>query len=227
MAALVWYGTNSTADVHVQMDETSPGADATRSPGTGWVVSTGATLHSAMFAGVERAATTFADTVPPDGTPDDVNGDCLRSTNTYTGDFASANWTIQTGWIAVTNGGSQDGRMRCRLLRGTDPGGAGATEITAGQQNGGLVTDLTTTTQQTSTATFNPGAFSVSAEFIFIQIAWERTGAGGMTNSDVDMRVGTTATVVTSADFTATGFDPAPSSGAYQPDSPDLQAARI
>lgn len=203
MAIKTWYATNAKASVHKEMSETSPGADATASPVTGWVVGTGSTNNSEMFDQVERAASTFVDTVPPDGTPDATNGDCLRSAGTYSGDFAAGSWSINLTVIAVTNGGAQDGNLVCRLLRGANADGSGATEITAAQQSGGAVTDLTTTAQQTSTATFDPGAFSVSAEYLFVQVAWKRTGAGGMTNADVDMRIGTTATRVVSADFTA------------------------
>jgi len=206
MAAITWFATNSLVSVHQEMSETSPGGDATASPVTGWIVGTGAINHSAFNSQVERAAATFVDTAPPDGTIDTVDGDCLRTTDRYSGEFAGANWDVNFACIAVTNGGSQDGRMRCRLFRGPNTDGSGATEITDAQQLGGLVTNLTTSAQQTSTATFNPGPFSVTNEFIFVQLAWERTGAGGMTNADVDMRVGTTATRVVSADFAQAFF---------------------
>lgn len=202
MPTKTWFATNTTLSPQQEMSETSPGSDATSSPNTGWVVSTGATLHSEFRAAIERASSTFVDTVPPDGTIQTTLGDCLRSTNQYTGDFASADWNVHFAVIAVTNGGSQDGRMRCRLFRGANADGSGATEITAAQQQGGLVTNLTTSTQQVSTATFNPGAFSVSNEYVFVQLAWQRTGAGGMTSADVIMRIGDTATRVISSDFT-------------------------
>jgi hypothetical protein len=41
------------------------------------------------------------------------------------------------------------------------------------------------------------------AEYIFIQVGWEITGAGDMTSADADMRIGTTASRVVSANFTA------------------------
>lgn len=96
--------------------------------------------------------------------------------------------------------------MRCRLFRGPNQDGSSATEITSAQQQGGLVSDLATTVTQVSTATFNPGAFSITNEYIFIEIAWERTGAGGMTTSDVNARIGNgsgTGSRVVTADFTA------------------------
>lgn len=206
MAAITWYATNNLANVHVEMSTTDPGAEATTSPVTGWVVSTGATNRSAMFAQVERAATTFVDTTPPSGTIDTANGDCFRSTSTYNGSFASGNWNVHTAWRATTNGGAQDGLMYCRLFRSANADGSSATEITAAAQAGSAVTNLATSATQVSTATFDPGAFSVTNEYIFVQIAWERTGAGGMTSADVNMRIGNgsgTGTRVISADFTS------------------------
>ena len=206
MASLTWFATSSlVGGVHQEMSVTDPGAEATASPVTGWIVSTGSTLHSAFLAQVERAASTFVATAPPDGSIDTTNGDCLRSTETHTGSFASANWNVHFAARATTNGGAQDGRMRCRLFRSANADGASATEITAGQQQGGLVSNLATSATQVSTATFNPGVFTVTGEYIFVQLAWERTGAGGMTTADVNMRVGNSAgagTRVISSEFT-------------------------
>src|SRR5262245_21759820 len=102
------------------MSETSPGSDAVSSPNTGWTVGTGSTNNAELAAGVERAESTFTGTTVPDGTPDTSLGDCLRTTNTYTGSFASANWNVHFNCASVSSGGSQDGRMICRLLRGTN-----------------------------------------------------------------------------------------------------------
>lgn len=205
MAAITWFATSNLASVHQEMSESDPGSEIFASPVTGWVVSTGSTNHSPFNSQVEQAASTFVDTTPPSGTIDTTNGDCWRSLNTYSGDFASANWNVHFGCRANNNGGSQDGRMRCRLLRSSNADGSGATEITGAQQQGGLVSNLSTIATQVSTATFNPGAFTVTNEYIFIQLAWERTGAGGMSNSDVDMRIGNSlgnASRVISSDFT-------------------------
>ena len=206
MAALTWFVTDALADVHAEMSESDPGAEAYGSPVTGWVVGTGVGNHAAMDSQVELTATAFASTTPPDGTPDTVAGDCFRSTNAYSGTFDAGNWNVHFAARAQTQGGAQDGRMRCRLLRGSDPSGSGATEITGAQQQGGLVTNLTTSATQVSTATFDPGSFSVTAEYLFVQIAWERTGAGGMAASDVNLRIGNASGAgsrVISANFTS------------------------
>lgn len=207
-AALTWYMTNALVSVHQEMSETSPGADATSSPATGWTVSTGSTNYSPMDSNVTQTAATFTSTVQPDGSIDTTVGDCMRSTNTYNGGFASGNWTINGVVIAVANGGSQDGTMGFRLFRSVNANGSSATEITGAVQTGATVTDLTAATQQNSSITFNPGAFSVADEYLFVQIGWQRTGAGAMTTSDVIFRVGSTATRVVTSTFTpnATGI---------------------
>lgn len=209
MAALTGYLTNASVSVGSDLSTTDPGAEAYRSPVTGWIVGTGATNHSAWANDVEQASATFVDLLPPDGSLDTTNGDFWAWPTTLHGDFASANWNIHFGCQANTNGGAQDGRMRCRLFRGANQNGSSATEITAAQQSGGLVTNLAAGTTQVSTATFNPGAFSVTDEYVFVQIGWERTGAGGMASSDVNARIGgaSSCRVVTS-DFTDT--TPAP-----------------
>lgn len=190
MAAITWYLTNNSASVGSDLSTSDPGAEAFRSPATGWIVSTGSTNHSEWFNDVERAASTFTGTTVPDGSLDTTNGDFWTSPTALTGTFDGANWNVHFGARANTGGGAQDGRMRCRLFRGPNQDGTSATEITAAQQSGGLVTDLTTSATQVSTATFNPGAVSVNNEYIFVQIAWERTGAAGMTSHDVNARIG-------------------------------------
>lgn len=210
MVAKTWYMTNNLAGTaHQEMSETDPGTEANASPQTGWVVSTGATNHASMDAQSNVAAASFTATTQPDGTPVTTAGagDCLRSTNPYTGNFASGNWVFSFCFRGVTQAGAQDGRVRFRLLKGADPTGAGATDISGSQQQASLVTNLLTTPTQTSTLTVNPGAFEVSNEYIFVQVAWERTGAGGMTTTDVAFRIGNASgagTRVVSADFTPT-----------------------
>lgn len=207
MAAYTWYLTNNSASIGSDLSTTDPGAEAFRSPVTGWIVSTGATLHSEWFNDVERAASTFTGTTVPDGSLDTTNGDFWVSPTILSGDFESADWNVHFGCRANTGGDTQDGRMRCRLFRGANQDGSGATEITSAHQQGGLVTNLLTSATQVSTATFNPGAFSVTNEYIFVQIAWERTGAAGMTSYDVNARIGGASSCrVVTANFVVTAL---------------------
>lgn len=195
--------TNNLASVHQEASETSPGADATASPITGWIVSTGNINYSPLNSQVEQAASSFVATpVHPDGTIDITNGDCIRTLNTYNGDFVAGTWTASITAIAVTNGGAQDGLMAVRLHRSANADGSGATQLTAARVAGSAITDLTTTIAQTSTATFNPGAFTVTNEYLFLELGCERTGAGGMTSADMDLRIGNNSTRLVSTDFT-------------------------
>jgi hypothetical protein len=202
VAAISWYLSATTANSWRTIDESTAAAGKNTD---GWVVSTGSTNHSEYAVGVERAATTFTGTTVPDGTLDTSLFDAFRTTNAYNGSFASANWTFVFSVQATTNGGAQDGRIRFRLIK-ANADGSSATEITSGQQQGSLVSNVATTGTFESSLTFNPGAFSVSNQYLFVQIAWERTGAGGMTTSDINWVRGSgasTGTRITSADFTA------------------------
>lgn len=205
MAALTLWLTDNDASVFSEISETAPGAEAYRTAITGWIVGTGATLRAHYDNDVEVAAASFVDSLPPDGTLDSTNGDGWRSQNAYTGSFASANWNVDVVVRANTNGGAQDGLAHARLFRSANADGSGATEITGAAQAGTTVTNLATSASQTSRATFNPGAFSLTNEYLFVQLAWERTGAGGMTTADVNMRIGPTVDVgsrVVTANFT-------------------------
>src|SRR5262245_17944538 len=189
------------------MSETDPGTEAFASPVTGWIVSTGTSGTSPFNSQNEQAASTFTGGPHPDGSIDTSTGDCLRTTNQYTGDFANANWVISFCVRANSSGSTHDGRVTARLFRSANADGSSATQITSAIQNGTTVTDLLTSATQTSTVTFNPGAFSVNNEYIFVQLGWERLGAGPMTTSDVNMRVGNASgngTRVVSSNFFST-----------------------
>ena len=215
MAALSWFVTNSILDsVHQEMSETSPGADATSSPNYGWTVGVVAAGNYAKADAGSEVNGTFATTpVEPDGsiTTTANAGDCWRSTNKYSGTFDTGNWTFQMAVIAVTTGGDQDGNAGFRLFRSANADGSGATEITTGRLVGGAVTNLATSAQQASVHNSTSiGSFSVTDEYLFVQVGWEIVGPGGKTTRDVIHRVGTTASLVTSPNFTpalAKGWD--------------------
>jgi hypothetical protein len=197
-----WYLTATTDGGWRTIDE------ATQSAGKntdGWVVSTGATNHSAYEVGVERAATTFANTTPPSGTLNTTLYDAFRTTDAYTGDFASGNWSFIFSVQATTNGGAQDGRIIFRLIK-ADADGSNATEITSGQQAASLLSNVATTGTFESSLTLNPGAINLAGQHLFVQIAWERTGAGGMTTSDINWIRGSSTTVGTR--IASTNFTP-------------------
>lgn len=207
MAAITWYLTNNSASIGSDLSTSDPGAEAYRSPVTGWIVGTGSTNRSEYYNDVERASSTFVGTTVPDGSLDTTNGDFWVSPAPLTGDFTSANWNIYFACRANTVGGTQDGLIYARIFKGANQDGTSATEVTSAATAGSAVTDLTTTATQVSTVTVNPGAFSLANEYVFIQLAWGRTGAGGMTTSDVNARIGNgsgTGSRVVTADFAPT-----------------------
>jgi hypothetical protein len=175
--------------------------------GTGWTVGTGSTNHSAMFSEAERAASTFADTAPPDGSLDTTNIDfMLDAGGPYSGTFANANWTFNFAVRAVSSATGQDGRVRFRLFRGPTDDGLNATEITAAQQQASEVVDVSDSADSDSSLTFNPGEITLTNEYLLVQVAWERTGAATMTTADIQFMTGSTGpdgTYIVTSDFTA------------------------
>lgn len=155
----------------------SPPSTATTA--TGWTVDTvGATNYALMAYASERASTVFSGTAQPAGNPDNSLGDCFRSTSTMSGDFATGVWTIAVPVIAVSAAAGQDGRVRVRLWKSSNATGTSPTEITSGAVAGTTVTNLTTGAEQVSTVTTGSiTGFSLANEYLFVQIAWEITGA--------------------------------------------------
>lgn len=199
MAWGTWYATNSLLTTHQEMSETSPGADATSSPATGWTVAlTAATVRSLFDANTLRTWTT--DAGQPDGTPVTTAGagDCLRTTIPYSGIVGAGTWTFNFANVAALSTGG-GGRIYCWLLKGPNADGSGATNITTAAQTGSTLT-LNTTAQQTSTlTTASIGSFVLAGEYIFCQMAWEITTVAAMNTQSITMRVGTTATRLTTA----------------------------
>jgi hypothetical protein len=194
-----WYLANATSGGWRTVSESFQAAATIND---GWVVATGAVNHSAYAAGVERAATTFLNAVPPNGTLDTSLFDAFRTENPYLGTFASGNWEVHFVVRAVTSATGQDGRIRFRLMKGSADG-ISFTEITSGHQACSLLTDVSTGDNDSSLI-FNPGAFAVTNEYLFLQLAWERTGGATMANADINWRTGsalTTGTRIASASF--------------------------
>jgi hypothetical protein len=204
MATINLYLANATSDNWRRLTETTQAAATIND---GWVVGTGSTNHSEYFVGVERAASTFTGTTVPDGTLDTANFDAFRSENPYSGSFAAANWVVHFVVRSVTSATGQDGRIRFRLIK-ADANGSNAVEITGSQQQASAITDVDSASDEDSTLTFNPGAFTIENQYLFLQIAWERTGAASMTTADVNWRTGSSTTVGTR--LTTANFQPTP-----------------
>src|SRR5262245_61521104 len=202
MATKTYYLTATTGDGWRTLDEATQTA-ATNADG--WTHGTGNTNHSEFQVGTKRAATTFTGTTVPDGSLDTSLKDAFRSTNALIGDFASANWTFTFVVRAPTSATGQNGRIRFRLLKAAADGSS-ATELPAAQQQCSLTGGMASTSADfTTTLTVNPGAFSLANQYLFIQVAWERTTAASMTTADVQFRTGSSAsagTRITTSDFT-------------------------
>jgi hypothetical protein len=199
VATIKWYLVNAAdANGWQQLSET---AQIPTTSNSGWVVGTGATLNSELQALNERASTTFVGSTVPDGTLDTTLKDAFR-TPILTGTFASGNWTFTFAVQSPTQGGAADGQIVFRLIK-ANADGSGATEITSAQQSASVCTNVSTS-DVNGTLTFNPGAITFTSQYLFIQVAWKRTGAGGMTTTNIRLRAGTasTGTTVLSSDFT-------------------------
>lgn len=193
MAAITWYLTSNLAGTAQQeMSEVDPGAEAFASPVYGFITGTvAATNYASADAQTEVPSASFGATAQPDGSiVTTANaGDCWRSTNTYNGTFATANWTAHLCIRANTSAGGTS-RGRVRVFSGPNADGSGATERTAAAQVCSTVTPATGTTTDSTLAFSVTGWTTSGAEYIFIQIGWETVTAGGMTTNDENFRVG-------------------------------------
>lgn len=214
----IWYHqANVSYDVYASLARTIAGLSG--SSNSGWIPGTGSTNHAAMDNGVEVPMASFVNTNDPDGTLNTTTGDAFRTQYPLTGDFASGNWLWFVECSYDTGFSTCQGRIRFRLFRGASPTGSDAVEITSGQLQGSIAIMDGTSTQNESQLTFNPGAFSLNNEYLFVQCAWERTVAGSMSSNDVHWRGNnTTYTRLETSTFTPTAFggriDEASSSGA-------------
>ncbi len=166
----------------------APGASTST---TGWTVSTGATNYSRQSFAREKAATTFAAAQQPSGAPAGSADDCWRISAQTTGQFSTGTWYSSVSVIGVSSGGDHDGRALFRVWRAANADGTSATEISSSIMTGSLIANLSTTVAQSSVASFNlASASNVTNEYLFLQVAWQRTGAGGATTRDVLIRLG-------------------------------------
>jgi len=191
MATRTYYAINALtggAGDEAGWEDTSETPVSAATMPTGWVVGTGATNHSEMDAQSERASSTFTGTTVPDGTLDTTLKDAFRI-GPLTGAFASGNWTFNFSVRSTVQAGAADGRIRFRLIK-ADADGANASEITGSQQQGSLCSNVGSGADVVSSLTVNPGAITLANQCVFVQVAWERTGAGGMSTTNMRLRAG-------------------------------------
>jgi len=181
---------------------------------TGWTVAkTALGNYRLLSQGAEVAG--FSTTIQPTATapvvdnsynataiytPPDLLSD-IESISTlyeYNGYFPAGDWTFNFPVIAVGAGGQQDGRMGIRVFKASRSGTAfsGTTQLTAARLVGTTVSNLATTVAQTSTVTWTAPIVRLNYEFLIIKMAWEITGATNNNASDVVLRYGTGASMV-------------------------------
>ena len=158
---------------------------------TGWTVATTASgNYSRQTYNTEKAATTFAGTPQPASAPLGSAEDCWRY-GPSTGTFSAGTWYSSLSVIGVTSGGDQDGRARFRFWRSNNPDATTPTELDSlGTIIGTTVTNLSTTVAQSSSGSGYIGPFTLNNEYLFMQAAWEITGAGAAVDRDVLIRYG-------------------------------------
>ena len=184
---------------------------------TGWTVGTVASgNYSRQSYNNEVSTAGFGTTVQPSGNPVNSAQDCWRygpSTGTFSGDT----WYSSLSVIGVTSGGDQDGRARFRLYRSNHADGSVPTDIAAGTFLGTTVTNLSTTVAQSSSGSIFVPTLTLANEYLFLQAAWEISGAGGAVDRDVLVRYGsmgqTDGSGLVTAPFLAQGGAAAPAGG--------------
>lgn len=199
-----WFLNASLLDGWALVDQTAATAATLAN---GWVVGTGSTNSSSFqSAGGDRASSTFTANTVPDGTLDTTLKDAFRSQFAWTGSFAAGNWTFQFAVVSTVQSGAADGAIVFRILK-ADADGANATEITTAQVTTTTATNVAGTDVNIS-ATWAAPAWTITNQYIFVQVAWKRTGAGGMTTTNIRLRTGSSSTVGTTG-LTA-AFTPGP-----------------
>ena len=193
MATKTFYFKDADVSGHRALQD--GGTVTTATTGTGWIVGALATGNfSRMVAGTKLTQSSFSTSSALDTAGYPSYGSCWRTENQITGTFNSGTWTIKPQFRAVDVGGSQDGRIRCRVWASTSADAiqvGQAREITTSTILGSVVTDLDTTANQTSQITWSAPAIVLAGEYLFFDFEWEIWNAGSA-DSDVVFRVGST-----------------------------------
>lgn len=201
--SLKWYFINAAAAGSSHMALTTGPAPATATlASTGWTVGTTASgNYSEFLYNTKRAAATFGSTVLPNAAP--TTNDCARTQSPYTGYFAAGTWSIKVSFIAgVAATGS--GNLRVRVWRSSNPTGSGAVELTTATLALSGVSNLTTSTAQNTSVTWNPGPITLNNEYLFFEMAWNITGASASSTASVEWRTDATNSIITAPAFTST-----------------------
>lgn len=177
-------------------------APATATMVTGWVVGTTTPPgYSRLRVTNESVNGNFqaASLIDAAAGPTDFGtlADAWRSPTAYTGSFADTAWDFQFAILRIDGTSTPDGRLRFRVWKSAD--GTDATspaELTSGT----LVTTIATNvsaTPQNITASWSPGAITLTNEYLFFQGEWEITGAGSGAAYDVHVQQDSATRIIT------------------------------
>lgn len=214
MAVETWYveqllvATN-TNRLFISRSESANTAEAATA--TGWVVAeTAAGNYRDMQNGTEISGG-FSTTIAPNNTAPTQNAQytvtgfsppnlfvsltAISTVFPYNGYFPAGDWTMNFGFRAVSNGGTQDGRIGVRVFKG-DAGFTNVTELTSARLVGTEVTNLATNATQFSVVTWSAPIVQLNRQYLYLKCAWEITGVAGNNNSDVLFRQGSTCSII-------------------------------
>jgi hypothetical protein len=200
-----WTDTKADGVEHLLASETMPDWPS-EAKTTGWIVGTAtSTKYALMDSNTERTAASFNSTaVPGTGGPNNTLGSSFRSANKITGTFAAGTWSLNADVSAVTAGGDQDGAITWRLWRSANADGSGATQITSAIQTTSTLTNINTSAVHTY-SDVSLSAVTLTNEYLFIDLGWKITGAGGGSTWDVYIHQGYYTALTTPVfNFTAT-----------------------
>lgn len=204
MPAKTFYVKNATASGSNFGSLQDGGTLTTATTGTGWTVgTTAATAYSPIVYATKQAAGTFGAVALPSGAPSSAAADAWRTETPLTGTFSTGTWTFAASVIAVAAAASGAGKLRVRLWKDTSATGATASEITTSTVTTGQWTNLLTSASQNLSGTQSISSFTLSNEYLFVQMACQIDTASASASGDVVVRVDTTNSRIVTPSFTA------------------------
>ena len=171
---------------------------------TGWNGQTNRTAQAGEYCGlyalVIRDGLAFNTTAVPT-TIDTTNGNGFRLTGSKTGTYAAGNWSFSFR-VKEASGTTTDCGVSFLLWKSANADGSGGSAIGSRQETS-FATNIGT--GATVTKTYDPGAITLSGEYLFLLIAI-RLDPGGTTpgTQDFFFRGGGATHSVTTTNFTAT-----------------------
>lgn len=182
---------------------------AVASRADGWTSGKIASLNSSEFAaGTKQATGTFSPestTAKPATLLTGTTANAFKLPAALSGTFVSGNWSFLLNFRATVVS-AQQGRPHMKIFRSVNASGASATQVGATTGTGPTIA-LSSTADTVANPFLNPGAVTLSNEYLFFLLAWEVTIAGGSSTCDVVIRTGqaSTGSRLVTPDFTAAG----------------------